>query len=377
MSNIILPSKRIDKRLATRLDNTDKILFYGLNNLYPQVLEQVRLKSPLVKSATALLEDFINGSGWELNNELIVNEDGETARDLLNLVAMDYSRFNGFALHVDYDIVGRVVAVKHIPFEYCRLGLPDEDGVVRDIAVCNNWEEDPNKLPQRGLKIVKRYPLYNPFSAPESMLRGDFEGQVLYFTGLEKYKYPLATFDAIYNTAESDDAIQEYEKNNIRNGFHGMSIFRYPSKFESDEEKLEVKQMVERWNGVDSPGVTVVAVDEDFSGTLLETIENTSDDTLFDLTLTSITDRVLQHFHIPPALLGISPSGGVFTQLAYQESFVVYNVVTRNRRNSVERVFEKIFSQWTTPVSLGRILENEFAVQGQAQPNPNINAPTT
>ena len=59
----------------------------------------------------------------------------------------------------------------------------------------------------------------------------------------------------------------------------------------------------------------------------------------------------------------------MFTQLAYQESFTVYNVITRNRRNSVERVFRKVTAQWAAGAfDLGRILENEFAVQGTAAP---------
>ena len=191
----------------------------------------------------------------------------------------------------------------------------------------------------------------------------------MYFTGLEKHKYPLSTFDAIIETGESDEAIQTYERNNIKRGFHGATIFKYPGKFEGDEEKREIKELVSAWNGEDAPGVTVAQVDEDFTGNLLETITSNSDDTLFSTTLTSITDRVLQNFKIPPALLGISPSGGVFTQLAYQESFTVYNVITRNRRNSVERVFRKITAQWAEGAfDLGRIMENEFAVQGSAAP---------
>lgn len=377
MTEVFLPVRKVDKRLNIRLDNTDGIIFYGWDNLYPQAAEQLRLRSPLIKSATHLLEDFINGSGWEFNNELIVNDDGETARDLLNLVSMDYSRYDGFAMHVDFNALGQVVGVRHIPFEYVRLGLPDALGVVREAVVSNNWEEDPNKLPQRGLKLTKRYPLYNPLVSAQKVLEGNFEGQIFYFTGLEKYKYPLATFDSIIPTAKTDDDIQVYENNNVARGFHGMTIFRYPSKFESEEEKQEIKKTVERWNGVDSPGVTVVQTDEDFAGTLLETVESNSDDTLFDLTLNSIINRTLQHYHIPPALFGISPSGGVFTQLAYQESFTVFNVITRNRRNSVERAFEKIFSNFSTPITLGRILENEFVVQNAAGEEivvePNLN----
>ena len=65
-----LPNPVNNKRLDVRLDHTHEIQFYGLNNVYPQEQEQVRLASPLIKSSTEMLEDFINGTGWENNNDM-------------------------------------------------------------------------------------------------------------------------------------------------------------------------------------------------------------------------------------------------------------------------------------------------------------------
>ncbi len=74
--------------------------------------------------------------------------------------------------------------------------------------------------------------------------------------------------------------------------------------------------------GPEGPGVTIAQIDEDFTGQLMEQIPAASDDTLFTATLASTLERTLYHYNIPPALFGIAPSGGVFTQLAYQESFM-------------------------------------------------------
>ena len=53
----------------------------------------------------------------------------------------------------------------------------------------------------------------------------------------------------------------------------------------------------------------------------------------------------------------------MFTQLAYQESFIVYNVLTRNRRKEVERVFNKLTQLWHEQSFLvGHINENIFDV---------------
>ena len=122
MSRIVLPNPVNNKRLITRLDSTHDILFYGLNNLYPQEQEQLRLRSPLIKSATALLEDFINGRGWELNSATIVNGLDDTVGDVLNLVARDYALFNGFALHINYDGLGKITGIQQslLSFAECQ-----------------------------------------------------------------------------------------------------------------------------------------------------------------------------------------------------------------------------------------------------------------
>jgi len=366
MSRIILPNPVNNKRLATRIDSTFDILFYGQDNLYPQTQEQLRLRSPLIKSATDLLEDFINGSGWELNGATIVNELTDTVTDVLNLVARDYALFNGFALHINYDGLGKIVGFQHIPFEFCRMSIPDVLGKVNEIVVSNNWERDSDKLESRGIVNTERFPVFNPSMAIPQLLSGRGNGQVLYYTGIEKDKYPLTSFDAIVANGESDEAMQIYERNNIKRGFHGISMFKFPGKIESEEEEAEIKKAVQAWNGEDAPGVTVFNIDEDFTGELIETIPANSDDTLFTATLVSVLERTLQNYRIPPALMGVTPSGGVFTQLAYLESFTVFNSVVRNRRDKIARIFNKLTDLWATgPFLVGRILENQFANEGE------------
>lgn len=353
-------------RLPIRLDYGKDITMYGSDNLYPQRQEQVRLASPLIKSATDIYADFINGSGWELNNKVVLNDQGETSRDLLNLVAMDYSKYGGFALHCNFNGLGKITEVQHIPFEFVRLGLPNEFGQVNRVWVSNNWEEDGEKLPV-GKKFERQwYPLFNPLAAQADTVIPQPKGQVLYYTGIEKWKYPLTTFDAITDTAKTDYAIQRYEKNNTEKGFHGATIFKYPGKFEGEKQKYQVLDQVSKMMGPDGPGVTVAEVDEDFTGELMESIPSNSDDALFGRTTDNILNRCLQHYNIPPALFGVAPTGGVFTQLAYQESFIVYNVLTRNKRDEVARVFNKIAQLWWQQAFLfGKIKENEFAVQSE------------
>ena len=248
------------------------------------------------------------------------------------------------------------------------MSIPDALGRVHEIVVSNNWERDSDKFESRGIINTVRFPVFNPSQAIAQLILGEANGQVLYYTGIEKDKYPLTSFDAIVATGESDEAMQIYERKNIKRGFHGSVLFKYPGKIETPEEEAEVRRLVEQWSGEDSPGVTVMGnIDaEEFPGDVLEAIPANSDDELFSATLVSVLDRVLQNYRIPPALMGVTPSGGVFTQLAYLESFTVYNSVVRNRRDMVARIFNKLTNLWATGSFLvGRIVENQFANEGE------------
>lgn len=350
------------KRLPIRLDRQFNISMYGVDNLYPQRMNELMLRSPLLKSATGILADFINGSGWELNASIVLNEKGETSTDLLNLVSDDFANYNGFALHLNFNGLGEISEIQHIPFEFCRLGLPNERGKIFSIHVSNNWERDGEKLPQGSTIEPDVFPIFNPLEAAAESLEENPKGQVLYYSKI-KNKYPLTTYDAIKDTGETDAAIQKYEKNNTVKGFHGATIFKFPGEFNSDEQKHEMRTMLGEMMGPDGPGIVLAQIDEDFSGDLMESIPSESDDALFQTTLDSILNRCLQNYNIPPALYGVAPTGGVFTQLAYQESFIVYNVLTRNRRKEVERVFNKLSQLWhEQSFVLGHIEENLFDV---------------
>ena len=104
------------ERIKTAPDKEFNIEEYGLRNTYPQEQEQIRLGSPLIKAATETLTDFIDGNGFEFNGDAVLNEDGEQANDLLNLVAIDYAQFDGFALWLGFTAEGKIEEVKHIPF---------------------------------------------------------------------------------------------------------------------------------------------------------------------------------------------------------------------------------------------------------------------
>ena len=108
------PQKRIDIDYELRF----KMQRYGSDNLYPQNVVDITNASGTAKLCLSRYEKFVEGYGFnnEAFSELKINRDGVTMDDLLKSVAGDLTRFSGFALQVNYNVLGQVTEVNHLPF---------------------------------------------------------------------------------------------------------------------------------------------------------------------------------------------------------------------------------------------------------------------
>lgn len=348
------PARKRLRRITKNIDERFKIVDYGFNNLYPQEMKQIMLRSPLVKASINVLADFINGDGFEKNDELPINDRGQNINDILNFASHDLSIFGGFALILSMNGLGTVQEIENLPFEFVRFGLPDELGRHTEVKVSNNWEKFSKELPQGSILQPLSFPLFNANTNPENAIRGN--AVVLYYTGPKNPdEYPLCTFDAITNTAESDTKIQRFELNSISNGFHGLTLFRYPGQFESDTEKEELYAKIEEMTGEAGNGIFVIETDDD-TPPILENVPANNTDTLYLNTINHIRDTITQNYAMPGVLLGISASGSVFNEQALIDSYIIYNARTKNQRDQVGRIFNligdfgEIIAQTITPV---------------------------
>lgn len=133
--------KKSSKRIDINYLQTLGIQTYGEDNLYPQTLRNIIAASSTGAECSDRFADFIEGNGFrEVSfSEYVVNRKGDTADDIHSLVCRDMADFNGVALHINYNILGQIVEIQHIPFENCRLAEEDDNGYVAKIAVHPDW----------------------------------------------------------------------------------------------------------------------------------------------------------------------------------------------------------------------------------------------
>lgn len=232
ISNLPKTEPALDLRFIRNLG----IKSYDADNLYPQNVRNIVLSS---KTGTGCLErytDYIEGRG--ITSEALagfaVNLDGQSLADLHAQVAGDLAMFNGFAIHVNYDVEGRIVSLHHIPFENVRVLEPDEEGYIRKVALHPDWS---GSLTRSGKTVrvneanTDYIDVFNPDPVVvlSQMLEAGgpqfYLGQVYYYSREGYMQYPYAKYHAVLADLSTDEGLSAVMLRNVRNNFLPAGAF--------------------------------------------------------------------------------------------------------------------------------------------------------
>lgn len=360
----VISNKPFVKRLPIRLNFQKEITTYDVDNLYPQRVEEIMFRSPITESSIETIADFVMGDGFSENGDLVINDDGMLANDLLRQITLDVAKFRAsFAVHINWNLLGEIVTLEHLEFKYVRYGLPDEMGKHKDVKVNLNWENAPGVFPTGVKQWIWQFPLYDPTFENNGVLDEDFKGQVLYVLP-KKDVYPRATFDSVLDSSQTDGEVQVFELGNIQNGFLSATFVKHPGEFESEDAKNDFIRDLRSMKGAgnaNSMQLIEMKNMEEFPD-LLEQFPANNNDKLFELTNRNVTNRIIQGMAVPRTLLSIFPDSGMFNKEDFENSYKWMNIRTKNLRRVVERIFnEKIGPFWHEgPIDFGTIIERQF-----------------
>jgi hypothetical protein len=226
----------VKPRVTIKENKVDHIQNYDSDNNYPGRILDIIKASGTATSCTNLYSKFINGGGFKDQKfwKARVNRKGLTVDKLLRATSRDYSRLKGFAIHVNYNALFQVNEVSYIPFDHCRLGLPDDKGYIAKIALYDDW--DCKRVKKVEKDKVDFIDIWNP--TPEIILSqieaaggiNNYKGQIFWYS-FELDSYPLASVDPVIEDCITDNGIKNYRKTNIEKGFFASHVFQYPYEF--------------------------------------------------------------------------------------------------------------------------------------------------
>lgn len=282
--------KKSTNRLETGYISTLGIQSYGEDNLYPQILNNIISASSTGSECVERYADFIEGNGFRdvSFSEYTVNRRGDTADDIHTLVCKDVAKYDGFALHVNYNIFGEIVEIQHIPFENCRLKEEDENGYVGKIAIHPDWTG--RKIRDgKTIKIDKKHTDYIDVFNPRKnvvyeQIRSaggieNYKGQVLWVSGAGNLVYPISRADRVATEMSTDEGLANVKYRNVRCNFmpSGMIVTKKGSSVNFDEEGKPIPDYENEDTG--------------FSDTIKQLQGDTNAGKLLEVTLNSDEDK--------------------------------------------------------------------------------------
>jgi hypothetical protein len=340
-------------------DKSDGILIWGEDNSFPQRLVETIYESHTASACFDIYNDFLKGDGFsdEALNTFKVNKD-ETLLKFHESICQDLTFFDGFAIKVGYTVEGKIASLRHIPFESCRLGLPDDTGVVSKIYY----------NPFYGVKSEYKkidticYHTFNPNPdvVQEQIAQAggiaNYNGQILWYAKHKPSRrfYPEPFYSGGIKWFKVDYSIGEFHERNINNNFLLSVLIKIvgdpDAAVETDDAgnvlltaSQEFDQMMQnQFSGSASGGMAMVLwsmVKEQFPE--IQEFPTNANDALFE-TLQQLTiDNITIATKVPPIIAGIQVAG----KLGNTQEIMNACELMQSRVNHKQLVLEQTYTK--------------------------------
>lgn len=371
----VIGAKKPPRRVEQDYERRFRMQRYGLDNLYPQNLTAIVGASGTATLCLNRYARFIEGFGF-LDVALAgitVNRMGQTMDDVLSLVAKDVARYGGFAMHVNYNVLGEVSEVQHMPFEMCRLEESDDSGYVAHILLHPDWQ---GKVTRNGEPVrvddkhIRRINVFNPDVALEQMEAAggaaQYDGQVLWCSMDGIWQYPTPMYDACITEISTDEGLGNVKYRNVRNNFLVSCMLitkKGMPKIDEDGEE-EDRQMIadeelKAFQGDEKLGkILCVELENDEDKPEVVPFPSRNFDKDFMATDESVVERIYAQFH-QEIFHAIRIGKMGFSGSVMQDAYEYYAGEVTTEQRFIERQFERVFSRWA-----GGALQN-FSIQPQ------------
>lgn len=355
-------SKKADRRLDVGYIQVLGIQTYGSDNLYPQTLRNIVMASSTGSECLDRYADFIEGYGFRdvAFSEYVVNRRGETVDDIHEAVCRDMALYNGFAIHVNYNIDGKIVEMHHVPFENCRLVDEDSNGYVGKIALHPDWSgkkiraEKPVKVDKNNVDYIDVFNPRKEVVLAQITRSGGIEyykGQILWVSGSGRNTYPVGRADRVATEMSTDEGLANVKYRNVRNNFFpaGMMITKCANPFDTGdrwEDDNGFQDTIKQLQGdINASKILEVQIESDEERPEFVEMNTKNYDKEFSVTEASVVERIYSAFGQEPwYCIRIGKVG--FSGDILRDAFDYYNSIVSKQQRMLERVFDRIFGYW-------------------------------
>lgn len=307
-------------------DGTERYVRFGIDNLYPQLINQMYFKSPLNGSIINYKVRATMGGGFELE---CLTKSGE--QKVKEYTFLKKNKFNKLMNSLCKDLVmhGRICVLvdpTKTDVKITRVG-PEKvrNNAAKNIyTISDDWS--------RSINMVEYLP-YNPNLKEKSLFVYEIDGDA------GQDIYPLPQYISILNWAFVSGEMAYLQKSNILNSIFPSFMIKLTKKFASDVELGQFKKTVDSMKGAADGGkIPVFVANTAAELPTLEAIPTNDNDKLFQQTSESINLDIPIAHSIDPILMGIRVSNKLGSGSDIKQSYVIFekNVIIPLREMMTE-----------------------------------------
>lgn len=306
-------------------------VIWGENNGYPQFLWKSYSDCATLQSIINGAADYVAGDDVICNAtgfEIAVNQKGDTVRDIVQKIGMDYLIFGAFALQVIRNMAGQVAEIYWVDVAKLRCDEKNEVFYYSD-----DWS--------------KSYGRVKTLQYPKFGVNDSNATSIYYYKGNKtRTVYGTPIWSAAVKNVTIDMAITDFHQNEINNNFMGSKLISFNNGMPDDELKTEIERNLnEKFSGTGNAGRIMISFAQS-KDNAPEVINLATDD--FDKRYESLEKRnkeqIFVAFRATPVLFGMVTESNGFATNEYRDSYKLFNktVVQPIQKNIVD-AFNKIF----------------------------------
>lgn len=358
MAQVKATANKIEKRVYNPENKSLGILNYDYDNRYPQRVEDIKNDSGTATTCLRLFSRFVMGGGAKDQDfyKARVNSKGLTVDKFLRKIIDSKGTFNGIAIHINYNGLGKKTEVNFIPWSYCRLPAESNSEKAGMIAIYDDWGMTKRKTIKRDQ--ITWIHQYNPDTVLQEVeaVGGweNYKGQVFYWTA-EGHEYPLCPFDSVLEDCITEAELKRFKTNATKTNFLASHILiTGKAESELDEDGNEIKSEGEglaadlkEFQGGDGTAKMLWLERENNDENIeLKKVDIQNYDGLYEYTENSSRDNIIKNSLIPPVLLlRVAGSLGTSTEIADAVDF--YNAITADDRLQIEEILKELFTNFS------------------------------
>lgn len=306
-------------------------VIWGNDNKYPHYLYSLYTDCATLQSIINGTADYVCGDDATINIAQFatkVNKKGETIRDIIQKIAMDYVIFGAFSLEIHRNLGGEVAEIYWLDVSKIR---SDEKNEVF------YFSEDWNKSYGRVKTLV--YPKFS---------QNDTNATSIFYFKNNKSRgvYGCPMWASATKNVAIDIAISDFHQNEINNNFLSSKLISFNNGIPDDELKTEIERNLnEKFSGTGNAGRVMISFAQSKENAP-EILNLASDD--FDKRYETLEKRnneqIFVAFRATPVLFGMVNGANGFSTNEYSDSYKLFNkTVVQPMQKDIIDSLNKIF----------------------------------